>query len=211
MQRTTILHVAREGWPILGLTFAAGFYLYTFHGILVALPLLAVAIYLIAFFHEPDRVVPSEPLAIIAPVDGRVIHRRECYDHFLDREAIRLSIRVAHLGAYMIRSPSEGMILEIPSDAWPEFTGTATWIRTDEEDDVIFAVSEGTLFGKRPCLSRYGERVGQGRRCGARRWARQIDVYLPPNCRVEVEVGQNVRAGRDVLATLMRKNGTAVK
>ncbi len=151
--------------------------------------------------------MPSEPLAIIAPVDGRIVHRRECYDHFLDREAIRLSVRVSNLGAYLIRSPSEGVVLEIPADAWPEFSGTATWIKTDEEDDIIMAVTEGSLFGARPCLQRYGERVGQGRRCGVRRLARKMDIYLPANCRVEVEVGQSLRAGRDVLATLMRKSG----
>jgi len=206
MQRTTILHLAREGWPLLGLTLAIAFYLYTYYGLLFAAPLLLIAVYLVAYFHEPDRNVPPQPLAVIACVDGKITERRDCHDPFLDREAIKLSIKVNRLGAYYLRSPSEGMILEIPTDAWPEFDGTATWVRTDEDDDVIFAVSEGSLLGLRPCKARYGERVGQGRRCGVRRLARRMDVYLPASSRVEVKIGQRVCAGRDVLATLVRKN-----
>lgn len=206
MQHTTLLHVAREGWLLIALTLALVCGLYFFYSPVAALLMLILSVILIAFFHEPDRIVPSEPLAIIVPVDGRLIERRECRDPFLDREAIKLSIRVSWLGAYLVRSPSEGTVLEIPADAWPEFSGTATWIKTDEEYDVVMAVCQGSLLGSRPCLGRYGERVGQGRRCGSRRLARQLDVYLPANCRVEVEVGQSIRAGRDVLATLMRKS-----
>lgn len=205
MQRTTFLQINREGWPFLMLAAGGAFYAYVQFGVWAALPLLCLGVYLLAFFHEPNRSVPPKPLGIIAPVDGYIAGRAECRDRFLDRDAIKLSIRVAHLGAYLLRSPSEGFILEIPAGAWPKYKGQATWIRTDENDDIIFAVGKGSLLGARPCLTPYGERVGQGRRCGVRRLARRIDVYLPLNSRVEVEVGQSVHTGRDVLATLVHK------
>lgn len=179
------------------------FYAYTQFGVWAAVPPLVVIVYLLAFFHEPNRKVPPKPLAVIAPVDGYIVSRGECRDRFLDRDAIKLSIRVAHFGAYLLRSPSEGMVLEIPADAWPEYKGQATWIRTDEDDDIVFAVGKGSLLGARPCMTPYGERVGQGRRCGVRRFARRLDIYLPMNSRVEVEVGQTVRTGCGVLATLV--------
>lgn len=206
MQRATLMHIAREGLPFVGLVFVLGVLVYYYSGPLAALPVALFALYLIAVFHEPDRRVPAEPLAIIAPVDGRIIARSKCRDPFLGRDAIRVRIRIAHLGAYMFRSPSEGEVLEIPADAGAEAKpGSASWIRTDEQDDIVFVVSAGTLFGVRPCLARYGERVGQGRRCGVRRLARRLDVYLPLNTRLEAEVGSRIRAGRDVLATLVRK------
>lgn len=207
MGRAKLLSIAREGWPFIGLMVAGWLYIHAYYGTYAALPFAFAALYLIAFFHDPERHVPAEPLAVIAPVDGRIVHRRECYDAFLDREAIKVSIHVSRMGAYLIRSVCEGTVVELPSDAWPEFRGTASWIKTDEGEDIVLAVPEGTMFGSRPCQIPYGERIGQGRRCGMRRLARRIDVYLPPNCRVEVEMGQRVRAGRDVLATLMRKTG----
>lgn len=212
MRRATFLQIAREGWPLIALTLVLAYVSVHFYVWWLGVLLLALAGYLVALFHDPSRIVPSEPLAVIVPVDGRVVHRRECYDPFLDREAIRVSIEVGRLGAYLLRSPVEGTVLELPASAWPDFRGAVSWVRTDEGDELILAVPEGAMFGARPCEARYGERVGQGRRCGPRRLARRLDVYLPPNARVEVAVDTRVRAGADVLATLVHKrngNGEA--
>ena len=75
----------------------------------------------------------------------------------------------------------------------------------DEGDDVLIAAGRGGLLGQRPCLVPVGERVGHGRRCGLRRLARCIDVYIDESSRAKVCPGQSVRAGTDVLAILKRK------
>jgi phosphatidylserine decarboxylase len=204
----TFLHIAREGWPPIALTAAAGAAAYTLGVWWAALPFVAVVAGLAFFFHDGDRHAPAEPFAVVTPVDGRVVRRRECHDPFLDRDAVRISVRVARFGQYFLRAPVEGTVLELTPDVWPEFTGTASWIRTDEGDDLVIAVSEGVMFGARPCQTPYGERVGQGRRCGARRLARCLDLYLPVNTRFEADIGQRVAAGCSTLATLMhKKNG----
>lgn len=201
----TFLHIAREGWPPILLLAAVGMFAYTYGPWWSVLPFAVSTAFLLPFFHDGERDTPAEPLAVVAPADGRVIERHECRDPFLDRDAVRLSIRVAPLGQYFLRAPVEGTVLELPSGAAPEFGGTASWIRTDEGDDLVVAVSEGVMFGARPCLVRYGERVGQGRRCGVRRLARRMDLYLPVNARTEVDEGQKVAAGCCTLATLVHK------
>lgn len=208
MRNVTFLHIAREGWPLIVLVAAGGVAAYVFSVWWAALPFAAVAALLAIFFHDGDRHAPAEPLAVVAPADGRVVHRRECYDPFLDREAVRVSVRMSPFGQYFLRAPVEGTVLELAPDVWPEFNGTVSWIRTDEGDDVVVAASEGPMFGVRPCRIPYGERVGQGRRCGVRRLARRLDLYLPVNTRLEVAIDQRVAAGCSALATLMhKKNG----
>src|SRR5699024_11408183 len=64
------------------------------------------------------------------------------------------------------RSPVEGTTLELSGEAVDAFHGTVSWIRTDEGDDILVAVSHGMTLGARPCQGSYGERVGQGRCCG---------------------------------------------
>lgn len=210
MRNVTFLHVAREGWPLIALAAVGGLLAYSFLTWWAFLPFLGLAGLLAGYFHDADRRALAEPLAVVTPVDGRVIHRRECYDPFLDREAVRVSLAVARFGSYFLRAPVEGTVLELAADAWPEFRGTASWIRTDEGDDVVIAVSEGAMFGARPCQARYGERVGQGRRCGMRRLARRIDLYLPVDTRLEVGLDQRVTAGCCALAKLMhKKNGNS--
>jgi phosphatidylserine decarboxylase len=51
-----------------------------------------------------------------------------------------------------------------------------------------------------------GERVGQGRRCGLRRLAREIELIVPAGWRVDVQLGQRVRSGQTLLATMLRKS-----
>ena len=48
-----------------------------------------------------------------------------------------------------------------------------------------------------------GERVARSRRSGFVYFASGVDVLLPANSRAEVQVGQEVRAGAGVIATLI--------
>lgn len=208
MRRTRFLHVAVEGWPFVGLVFLLGVLSAVILGLWWALPFLVVIGVLGAFFYDRKRPVPSGSLMVTAPVDGKIIHRRECYDPYLDREAIRLTFEISFFGAYFLRSPVVGTVREMPASACPEFSGPVSWIRTNDDYDLVLTVSEGCLFGARPFQTSYGERIGQGRPCGQRRLARRLDIYLPPNSRIEVVPGDAVRAGRDVIARFVRKRET---
>lgn len=210
MRRKTLLHIVPEGWAVLVGLAAALLIVNAVAGFLPASPLLAALLIGILYFRDSPRNVPAEPLAVIAPVDGRVVHRRECYDPFLDREAVKLSLQLDLFGNYLIRSPVEGTVVELAGEAIEQLDGCASYIRTDEGDHLVMVVRDGRLFGQRPCRSSYGERVGQGRCCGMRRAARTLELYLPVNSRVEVELGDRVRSGECMLAKLVHKSGVGV-
>lgn len=205
MRRKTLLLLVPEGWLVLLGLATAFFIVNAVAGFVWASPLLALLVAGVLYFRDSPRNVPAEPLGVIAPVDGRVVHRRECYDPYLDREAIRLSLQLDLFGNYLIRSPIEGTVVELAGEAVENLPGPASRIRTDEGDEVVMVVREGGLFGFNPCRSNFGERVGQGRCCGMRRLARRIDLYLPVNSRIEVEMGDRVRGGACVLAKLVHK------
>ncbi len=199
------MHVAREAWWLL--------LPLCLIGVVLSLALASAAPWMIAgllsagvalSFLDHDRVVPPQALGLVVPVDGCIIHRRECHDPYLDRAAIRISIRVNRYGVYYFRAPCEGTLMEIRCGRrGSRHAAQASWIRTDEFDDIVMVVSEGSLLGQRPCSAGFGQRLGQGRRCGARRLARRVDLYIPVNSRVDVQLGQKVRAGNDVLATMV--------
>lgn len=206
MQRRTLFLIVPEGWMVLCLLVAglvAANMLVAFWAALAFVPLIVLGI---GFFRDSPRDVPAEPLSVIAPVDGIVAHRRECYDPYLDREAVKLTIRVNPFGDYLLRSPVEGTVLELPGELLEEIGGVATHIRTDEGDELVMAIRHGSLFGQRPCNNSFGERVGQGRCCGNRRLAREVALFLPVNSRMEVELGDRVRGGTSVLARLVHKH-----
>lgn len=205
MQRKTLFHIVLEGWLLLislaVLALLLGFWL----GVWVILPGGLAALACVLFFRDAPRYITAEPLAVVAPVDGRIIHRRECHDPYLDREAIKVTIQISALGAYYIRSPVEGTVLELDRELVEDSKGVASLIRTDKGDYLIMAIKHGSLLGQRPCLKGYGERVGQGRCCGQRRLARRMELFLPINARMEVALGSHVQAGTSTLAKLVHK------
>ncbi|MES2684510.1 MAG: hypothetical protein V4650_13405 [Pseudomonadota bacterium] len=153
------------------------------------------------FFHDAPRRTVAKPSGILTPSDGVVSYRRECHDPYLSREAIRIGITVPFFSNYLLRAPVEGEVTAI--EGAPR---KVSCIRTDEGDTILIVVSRGWLLGARPVWAGFGDRIGQGRICGARRLSRVIDVYLPADCRVEVQLGQPLRCGESVLATLLRRN-----
>ncbi len=204
MKYSTFLHVAREAWVLLVPL--------ALIGVLLSLSMTSPWPWILAgvfcagvalLSRDTDRIVPPQALGLVVPADGTIIHRRECHDPYLDRAAIRLSIRLNRYGVYYLRAPCEGTLMEIKMARGGRHADQASWIRTDEFDDIVMVVSEGSLLGQRPCNAGFGQRVGQGRRCGMRRLARRLDLYIPVNSRVDVKLQQKVRAGSDVLATMV--------
>lgn len=169
-------------------------------------------------FREPKRPVPPQPLAVVCPVDGNVLDSRPVHDIFLDRDAIRISIKMNTLGSYSVRSPIEGKVMQ---QWFPRGEGLKTmqggkaldcgdvryaqWTQTDEGDDVVVCVSEGVPGVRLHCYAQSGERLGQGHRCGYISFGARIDVLVPSAARVAMQRGQRVRAGSDVIATLIHK------
>lgn len=167
--------------------------------------MLVVLLAAFALFRDPARSVPVEPAAILAPCDGRILSIAKTRESVLEREALLVRIRVHHSGAYTVRSPVEGMVLD-PRDnvtAGSRLSGlNGLWVRTDAKDDVVTLFHGRAFFGIPKAFIRYGERIGQGRRVAYLRLAREARVYLPTDVRVQVQEGDKVLAGSTTLALL---------
>ncbi len=196
--------VAKEGWPwllVTGLVTGVMFQLEA--GFWTAVPgVLFVCLFLL--FRDPGRAVPALPLAILAPVDGRVIAIEETTEGLVTGRWQMLRIRCNHLGAYTVRAPIEGHIHSVRKRLRPNARVNGLWLRSEEEDDLVLLFpSRGIGPGPRAFV-RYGERVGQGQRFAYLRLAATAEVYFPVNARLEVAVGDSVTAGTGVLAELRR-------
>ena len=208
MPRTDYPRIAPEGMPWILSALAALAAGVTLAGWWAAVPLGALAAGLLLLFQDPWRDIPAAPLGVLAPVDGVVTEVTGSGPGILDREAVRVTLRINNFGAYTARSPIEGKVLD-PRDnlsdhsRWLDVHGM--WVRSDENDDVVVLVHGPKWFGAPRAFLGYGERVGQGQRFAFMRLARTAEVYLPADAHVRVEVGQRVRAGTDSLAELRHR------
>jgi len=222
--------IAREAWlPVTAAGVVAGL-AYLFCGLSCSLPLIILALGLLYLFRDPQRSIPPTPLGVVAPVDGRVVAVREVSDPFLGRTAIKLSIRMNALGPLILRSAIEGRVMQqwylsqgldphllvgvdkeaLSGDPHARQAHYAMWIQTDELDDVVIALRGILVLNRLRCAVQSGDRIGQGRRYGLLLSFASVDVYLPANSRIDVRQGGTLRAGSDIIATLIHKEKPVV-
>ncbi len=151
---------------------------------------------------------------MLSPVDGEVMTAEPVRDPYLEREAVCVSIRMRPYGVFTARVPMEGRVAQrwysasvaggggLRTAARPRY---GLWIKTDEDDDIVVVMSSGALGSRPRCYVEYGERVGQGQRCGFIRFGSLVDLLLPSYTRLAVAPGDRVSAGTTVLGKLVHK------
>lgn len=187
--------VAQEGVPLLILIAALTVLLIRYSEPLYAVLPGIGFVFLFLVFRDPRRKGPSAALGIVSPVDGVVLEVNQLEEGDLAQPAHRILINVDSFGTYTARSPVEGKIMD-PNG------GRALWVQTDEGDDVLLKFT-GHRFGLPPrSFARYGERLGQGQRCAYLRLTRVAEVQLPIEGKVNVQAGDSVTAGVDLIGTV---------
>lgn len=202
MDRKRFPLVAQEGVPLLLLMVAAAVSMIVYAEPWYALVPLAALVVLFLLFRDPHRAIPPVALGVVSPADGVIEAVDEVHRCAVQGAAWRVRIRVNWLGAYTVRSPVEGQVMDLntrPDGVGQECPANALWLRTDEGANVVLQF-HGYRLGIPPrAFARFGERLGQGQRCAYLRLARFAEVYLPINGKVNVKVGQSVTAGVDLI------------
>lgn len=212
------MRISREGHRVILLLLAMSLALLLVN-IYVAIPVLLLVLLVMFVYRDPDREIPAIPLAIISPIDGRVIDIKEDYDPYMARQAIRISMRMNLLGTYTLRSPIEGKMQQ--KMIYYEGEGSSggmktncmyasTWIKTDEGDDIVMMLQKEANWKPLHCYIQSGERVGQGRRCGYYRFGSMIHVFLPTNVRIKCKSGDSLKCGSDIIAILSKADARAL-
>ncbi len=169
------------------------------------------------FFRDPDRVTPLREGLVIAPADGRItsIERvRPPQELGLSEELrTRISIFLSVFDVHVNRSPVAGRITR--SVYTPGAFFNAELDKASEENErrgLVILMPSGAEIGvvqiaglvarRIVTFVSEGDTVGVGQRIGLIRFGSRVDVYLPPEGRALVAIGQRTIAGETVLADL---------
>lgn len=205
--------IAREGWLHIALAFLISLFIHLFLGWLWALPFWLVALFVLQFFRDPPRVIPLQPNAILAPADGRIVAVEKTQDPFLNREAIKVSVFMNVFNVHSNRSPVDGVVKDrcyFPgkfinaslSKASLENERNALWIKTNRGLDVTCVQIAGLIAKRIICHAKPGDHLSRGQRFGFIRFGSRVDVYLPTDTKINVNIGDKVYATLTILAEL---------
>ena len=205
--------IAREGWPYIGISALIALALSIAGWWLAAVPVWLIVVFVVQFFRDPPRVVPSQNNAILSPADGRVVVVEKARDPYLDRDALKISVFMNVFNVHSNRSPIDGAIknkwyhagsfLNAAMDkASLENERNALHIATAGGVDVTCVQVAGLIARRILCYVGPGDTLARGQRYGFIRFGSRVDIYLPPTARPKVAVGDKAKATSTIIAEL---------
>ena len=173
---------------------------------------LAVNLFVINFFRDPERDVPSGENSIVSPADGRVIKAEKAFEgRLLNSEAMKISIFMNVFNVHVNRAPVSGRVAGVSYNPGKFLNASFDKASLENEQNMIlveaangkrvaFCQIAGLIARRTVCYVKEGDAMTKGSRFGMIRFGSRLDVYLPLECRVNVKIGDKVRAGSSTLA-----------
>ncbi len=213
--------IAREGWLFLGLAIVIALVVHLGAGFAWALPFWVLALFVLQFFRDPARDAPADADAVLAPADGRVIAIEQVEDAYAGRTALKISVFMNVFNVHSNRAPVDGKVESVryfPGKFFNANLDKAS--EANERNAVLIRAANGALVScvqvagliarRILCYVAAGAVVGRGQRFGFIRFGSRVDVYLPPESRPEVVIGEKVKAAVTILARFAEPAAQAV-
>ncbi len=172
---------------------------------------LALSVWVVAFFRDPERAWSIGERMVVAPADGKVVSVVETDEPaFLGGRALRISIFMNVFDCHVNRYPVGGTVGYRHYN--PGKFGHAAAEKSsldNEQSSVGVAAAPGKvlirqiagLVARRIVTDHdVGATVRQGQRLGMIRFGSRVDVFLPVGTRTLVRTGDTTRAGVTVVA-----------
>jgi phosphatidylserine decarboxylase len=192
----------------------------------IAWPVAFLTLGVLAFFRDPERVVPQDERFIVAPADGMVslisqveppvelqVDDGSGTRGLAAGPVTRVSIFMSVFDVHINRAPIGGTVrrlVYIPGKFMNADLDKAS--EENERQHILIERADGVAIGFTQIAGlvarhivpfvKEGDVVGSGQRVGLIRFGSRVDVYLPAGTGSRVLLGQRVVAGETVIAEL---------
>ena len=213
----------KEGYKIIIITFviiAAGllavesFVELNWLRILLMLTLLVFLVLILQFFRNPKRNTVLNDNHVLSPVDGKVVVIEEVFEneYFKDKR-IQVSVFMSPLNVHVTRYPIGGKVAFSKYHpgkylvAWhpkssTENERTTVVVENPTSGKVLFRQIAGALAKRIVNYAKEGENAIQGSDQGFIKFGSRVDLFLPLDTKIQVELNQKVKGGESIIAQL---------
>ncbi len=207
------MRLAREGYPFVAVTVLAALVVSLVAGGAWSVPLWLIVLFVLQFFREPRRVAPRDANVIVSPADGKVVAVAEATNPISGRSEIRIAIflnvfsvhsnRIPIAGTVVSKTYHSGKFLNAAIDkSAVENERNAIVIRTADSHEVTCIQIAGLIARRILCYVETGDEVELGQKYGFIRFGSRVELYLPPEYRVCVGIGDSVKGGSDAVGSI---------
>jgi phosphatidylserine decarboxylase len=183
-----------------------------------AVPVLLLAAFLLWFFRDPERQIPTVAGAVVSPGDGKVtdVSVVSC-DGTSDGASggisrRRISIFLSVFDVHVNRSPIAGVIRDVRYRRGKFLNAMGARSAEENEQNIVTVEGEGRtvifkqiagLIARRIVFKfKVGDTVARGERVGLIKFGSRVDVLVDRDAEIQVKPGDRVKGGATVLAIL---------
>jgi phosphatidylserine decarboxylase len=201
------------GWPFIGGALVIGLAAGAVLGWPFSVPFLLLTAFFAFFFRDPPRRSPAGDQFVLSPADGRVlVSGAATPDASPEGTWQQISIFLSPMDVHVNRIPASGRVTRVtysPGRFLPAYKHDAAtanerseiWI--DQGGQMIVARQiVGMLARRVVCRVKAGADVRAGDRYGIMKFGSRMDIFLPTDATIRVQVGEMVRGGETVIAVL---------
>lgn len=209
-----VIKVASEGLPTIFLLGALGWLLSLLGLNSLSVVFFLLTLFTIFFFRNPNRNTSDKEDAVISPADGKIIEiSTHIENDHLNKKCLRISIFLSILDCHINRFPVSGTVLGTKYHegkfvmAFNKHSSElnerlSTFIKSKSGVELVMVQIAGFLARRIVSDAKLSSEFSQGQKFGMIKFGSRVDLYIPKESKVDVTLGQKVRAGETVLAWL---------
>jgi len=165
------------------------------------------------FFRNPDRSLMPDANKIFAPCDGKIVVIEEAdeNEYFHDRR-LQVSIFMSPLNVHVNRYPVSGEVKYTKYHpgkylfAWHPKSSllnerSTVVVKAANGQEILFRQIAGALARRIVTYSKTGEQAVQGTDFGFIKFGSRVDIFLPLDAKINVEMNQISKGNKTVIAT----------
>ena len=179
-------------------------------GWIIAVGICGLLIFILSFFRIPKRKHTEGDDMIVAPCDGTVVVIEEVEpDEYFKDKRLQVSIFMSPLNVHVNRNPVSGEVLYSQYHpgkylvAWHPKSSTdnerhSVVYRHDNKEMLVKQIA-GALAKRIVNYLKPGDQVNQGAEMGFIKFGSRVDLLLPLDTKIDVQLNQKVKGGVTVL------------
>jgi len=175
--------------------------------------MLALLVLILQFFRNPKRVTTLEDNTAVSPVDGKVVVIEEVFEkEVFNDKRIQVSVFMSPINVHVTRYPIGGNVTYSKYHpgkflvAWhpkssEENERTTVVVENDNFGKVLYRQIAGALAKRIVNYAKVEDQAIQGDDSGFIKFGSRVDLYLPLDANIKVELNQKVKGGETIIAT----------
>ena len=177
--------------------------------------LLIFGFMVVAFFRIPRRIFADSPNEIISPADGTIVTIEQVTEKtYIKGECMQVSIFMSGTDVHVNRYPCDGLVEYVKFRRGNYFVAsypkssdlnerTEIGMLLDNGKRILIRQVAGVMARRIVCYAKEGERVKQNQELGFIRFGSRVDLFLPLDFSISVDLQDKVKNAISPIAEIV--------